>query len=272
MEHSGAVRIDFSKDKGLRPLLKFFAHLFNEQIVREIYPDLFFEWVGIDAMSEKDKIELTTKKMQNGTLTVNEVRAMDDLDPIKANWANAPVNPTLMQVYVADLNYQREQEAQEKAQAAGGGAPGGMPGMPPGAPGMPPGAPGGAPEGAPGMPPGAPGMPPGGGPQAPGEEPGGTPGALPELPMDFPPGGVKPTEMPGEGAGAPKEMREPSPEDTGVEMPIKKPAPKEKVTGEFEEAREDEKKRGAAKREREHLGMNVYKSQEGDFEVEFELE
>lgn len=111
VEHSGAVRLEYSKDKGLRPLLKFFAHLINDNIVKELYPDLFFEWVGIDAMSEKDKLDLMGKKLSDGIITVNEARALEDLEPIDANWANAPASPALMQVYMADMNHQREQEA-----------------------------------------------------------------------------------------------------------------------------------------------------------------
>ena len=244
----------FSKDKGLRPLLKFFAHLFNEHIVHEIYPDLFFEWVGIDAMSEKDKIELTTKKLTNGILTINEVRAMEDLDPVKANWANAPGNATLMQVYVADMSYQRQKEA-EAAQAAQAALP--QPGMPPG----------GAPGGAPGMPPGGE-MPPGG---APGMPPA-APGAAPAGPEGAQGGAPAAPELPG-GPGGPKELREPRPEEAGIEMPVPTRSKKEKGTGEYEAARENEKKQGAAKREEKHIGMNVNKSQEGDDVVlEFEIE
>lgn len=163
VEHSGAVKLDFSKDKGLRPLLKFLAAIFNDSIVSEIYPDLFFEWVGIDAMSESQKIELTSKKITAGILTVNEARAIEDLDEIKSNWANAPANPTLVQVYMADLNYVREKEAAAE-QASAGGMPGG-----PGAP--PPGGPGAPPPGGPGAPPPAAGGPAGPAAPAPGQPP-----------------------------------------------------------------------------------------------------
>lgn len=227
VEHSGAVKIDFSKDKGLRPLLKFFAHLFNENIVKEIYPDLFFEWVGIDAMSEADKVELTTKKITNGTLTVNEARAMDDMPPIVANWANAPGNATLMQVYVADLTYQREQEAAQKeqeAQMAQMGA------------GMPPAGEEGA-EGAEG---------------AEGEE------APPA--GEQPPGGVEAPALPGSDGEAPVDQREPNPADLGIEMPIDTTSKKDETSQENVADREAAKKKKAQKREKDVHGVSVNKS------------
>jgi hypothetical protein len=216
VEHSGAVRIDFSKDKGLRPLLKFMAHVFNEYIVSAIYPDLFFEWVGIDQMSEKDKVELTSKKLQSGMLTVNEVRALEDLEPIKANWANAPASPALLQVYMADLNFQREKEKSEQA----------------------------------------------GNDQLAGQGPGGLPA----------PGGAQAPELPGADGEAPVAQREPSPGDNGVQMPLPTTAKKEQNNGEFQQAREDERKNGAAKRELDHIGMNVNKSQVEEDVVEFVVE
>jgi len=222
VEHSGAVRLDFSKDKGLRPLLKFLAHIFNEYVVKEIYPDLFFEWVGIDAMSERDKVELLGKKLQNGVLTVNEARALEDLEPIRANWANAPASATLAQVYMADLNYQREQEKADQAAEQQMSGLGGQPEMPPGQGG----------------------------------------GQPPEQ-------GGQPPMLPGGGKDAPKELREPTPGQNGVEMPLPTVAKKETTNGGFQEARENEKKMGARKRERDHIGMNVTKSQDGEEVVEF---
>jgi hypothetical protein len=241
VEHSGATKFDFSKDKGLRPLLKFFAHIFNEQIVQEIYPDLFFEWVGIDSMSEKDKIELVTKKLQNGMLTVNEVRALSDEEAIDENWANAPASPALLQVYMADLNYQREQEKaqEEKAQAQMAATqpvqlgPDGQPLPTPGQPGQP-GAEGGAPPN-------------------PGAQPGG------EL-------SVKP--------GAQQDIRTATGKDNGVDMPIPETAHKDETTGTFQDARAEEKKMGERRRERHNEGETgvVTKSFEDGDVIEFTID
>jgi hypothetical protein len=236
VEHSGATKFDFSKDKGLRPLLKFLAHTFNEHVVKEIYPDLFFEWVGIDSMSEKDKVELTTKKMQNGLLSVNDARAIEDLEPINENWANAPASPALLQVYMADLNYQREQEKAQKEQAAQEAA------MTAAAP------PGG-------------GVGPDGQPLAPGAE--GDPAApVPGAPA-----------LPGQ-PGGPKELRAATPADNGVKMPIDEHAKKETNTGAFQDARAEEKKSGERRRERINVGETgtITKSFSGDDDViEFEV-
>ncbi len=237
VEHSGATKFDFSKDKGLRPLLKFLAHVFNEHIVKEIYPDLFFEWVGIDSMSEKDKVELTTKKLQNGMLTINEVRAMEDLEPINENWANAPASPALLQVYMADLNYQREKEkaaeaaAQQQAAAQAGPPPGSTVG----------------PDGQPVPPAAVPGQP--GAPGAPGA-------ALPGQP------------------GADKEIRKPTAADNGVDMPLPETAKKDETVGQFQDARAEEKKQGERRRERFAVGETgtVTKSFGDDGVLEIEVE
>lgn len=132
-----------SKDRGLRPLLRFVADSINRNIVWDLDEDYELDFVGLDAKTEEQAIELRLKEVQNYK-TVNEVRQEEDLPPMEhgdiilnATWTG----------YVA--------------QAAGGGAPGG-PGGAPGGPG------GGAP---------VPGMPPGGAPGAAGAQPGQPQGA-----------------------------------------------------------------------------------------------
>lgn len=110
VENSGSVKIDFSKDKGLRPLMKFYAHIINEHIIEPIYDDLYFEWIGADAMQEDKKIDMISKKIQSGLTTVNEARAVEDMPEIKEDWANAPANATLAQIYIRG----KEEKAQKK--------------------------------------------------------------------------------------------------------------------------------------------------------------
>jgi hypothetical protein len=233
VEASGGVKIDFSKDKGLRPLLKFLGSMFND-LVAEMQPDLQFEWVGIDAMSETEKIELTTKKINSGIMTVNEARAIEDMDEIKSNWANAPANSTLIQVYVADMTYQRTKaDAAEQASAAG-------PGMAP-------------PAGGPGQPGAAPGAPPAGGP----------PGA--EAPPD---GGTHPITP--DKSGQAKINRNPSPADNGAPLPLPSKAKKDTASTEFAQAREEEKEGGKELRDEKKSGLKKSVDEDGVIEIVIE--
>ena len=119
-----------SKDRGLRPLLHFISDIFNRYILWPEDDRYEFLFVGLDAKTEEQAVELRLKQVQIKTL--NEVRAEDDLPPVKDG--DIVLNPT----YTGYLG----QKAQQAQMGGAGGAPGGMPG----------GAPGGAPPGgAPGQ-------------------------------------------------------------------------------------------------------------------------
>lgn len=160
-EARGEYKITASQDKGLFPLMQWLAGVINEEIISYIYPDLEFRWVGLRDKSEREALEFQQMEINMGKKTVNEIRAEEDLPQIDADWANAPANPTLVQVFMAKYQADLQTQMMEQQQAAMGGM-GGAPmdpaamgaGAPPGMmPGMPPGAP---PEGAmgqPGMPP-----------------------------------------------------------------------------------------------------------------------
>ena len=104
-----------SKDRGLQPLLRFAQTVINEDILWDIDDDYEFAFVGLDARSESEAIDLRMKELQSYK-TLNEVRAEDDLAPVEDG--DIVMNPTF-------VGYK-----QQKAMAAqgGAGAPGGMPG------------------------------------------------------------------------------------------------------------------------------------------------
>ncbi|EON2339020.1 phage portal protein [Escherichia coli] len=98
-----------SKDKGLRPLLAHFEDLFTDYIVSDFNPDYEFRWTGLDEKTpEQQWTEETT------IMTLNELRKTRNMDEIKEDWGDAPLNPALMQAWMAE--HQPEQP--------------GMPGMP----------------------------------------------------------------------------------------------------------------------------------------------
>ena len=102
-----------SKDRGLKPLLRFFEEHLNRNIVHRIDPGFEIAFVGLDAKSEEQSIELRQKQGQT-MLTVNELRALEDLDPIPGG--DVIMNPTFTGYLL------QSQQAQQ--QGGGGGQPG----------------------------------------------------------------------------------------------------------------------------------------------------
>lgn len=118
-----------SQDRGLRPLLRHVERHLNRSIIWRIDPNFVFEFVGVDAKTEAEAIDLRLKELQTYK-TLNEVRAAEQLPPVK--YGDIVPNPS----YIGYRN-QKDMMAQQQAQmgAMGGG------GMPPG--GQPPGEEGG---------------------------------------------------------------------------------------------------------------------------------
>lgn len=131
-----------SRDRGLQPLLRFYSNWLTRSIIKKMHPDFMLEFVGLDAQTEAQAMELRTKEAQTYK-TLNEIRSDQDMKPLDDG--DVVLNPT----YIAYVN----QKAMQQQQGAAGGAPGGMPmpGMPPQGGGQP-GA-GGTPGAQPGMPP-----------------------------------------------------------------------------------------------------------------------
>lgn len=102
-----------SKDKGLRPLLSHFEDLFSDYIVSEFSDKYVFRWSGLD---EKDEKQLWEE--EKTLLTLNEARKARNWDEIKEDWGNAPLNQTLMQVYMAEK--QQDAMAQQGMPLPGG--------------------------------------------------------------------------------------------------------------------------------------------------------
>jgi hypothetical protein len=117
-EASNENRIKFSKDKGLRPLLRFQAKKM-QKILDQIDDHFMFEFVGLDELSEQEKLEKSRTEMETFK-TVNEVRAEQDMPPLENG--DVPANPTYIQwtqikMQEAQQQQQAEMEAQQQQQA-----------------------------------------------------------------------------------------------------------------------------------------------------------
>ena len=92
-EASNESRLKYSKDKGLRPLLKFNEAKINRMIVSQLNPNFKFEFVGIDSES---KAEYQKRVLDEVThyKTINEVRKEQNLEPIDGG--DIVLNPTFV--------------------------------------------------------------------------------------------------------------------------------------------------------------------------------
>jgi hypothetical protein len=97
-----------SKDKGLEPLLRFLEDIINKYIVTQFGDKYTFRFVGGDAKTELEIINILTQKANVG-LTINDVRAELGYGPIEGG------DVTLAGVHVQRLG-QLMQEEQMKMQ------------------------------------------------------------------------------------------------------------------------------------------------------------
>ena len=86
-------KIVMSKELGLRPLLRAIESWLNRYVVNQIDPDLMFRFKGFDQVSESQKLDADIKSVK-AFRTVNEVRAMYDLEPLEDDIANMILDPT----------------------------------------------------------------------------------------------------------------------------------------------------------------------------------
>lgn len=94
-EGNNEARLKYSKDKGLRPLLRFLERKINKYIIKRNFPEWEFDFVGLDAMTEKEELELDKMKVETyeGYRELRKRKGLNpDLDP-----EDALLNPQYMQ-------------------------------------------------------------------------------------------------------------------------------------------------------------------------------
>lgn len=117
-ESSQEWKLKASRDRGLKPLLRFIAGLINEHIIDKIDDHFVFEFAGLDELTEQEKHEMMREQI-GSYLTLNEGRRTLDLPDIPGDVGNFPLNPVLIQLMqFLDQKQQKEQEMQQQAQAA----------------------------------------------------------------------------------------------------------------------------------------------------------
>lgn len=113
-----AEKLAASKDSGLRPVLSYFENLFTDFIISDFSDKYVFRWTGLDPQDAEKKHEI--RKLVS---TVNEMRGQEGMDPIDGLMGDAPTNPALMQVYMAENAPQPEEDFGTPSSATAGGPP-----------------------------------------------------------------------------------------------------------------------------------------------------
>lgn len=108
-------RILASKERGLRPLLRSVERWLNSHIVQCMYPEYRLEFVGFDAKSEDAKLEFDVKTVK-AFRTINEVRAMYDMEPLDTPVADMILDPTYINT-AWQMSMQEEGEEGEEGGA-----------------------------------------------------------------------------------------------------------------------------------------------------------
>jgi len=112
-ETNNSSRLEFSKDKGLRPLLNGYQHMLNKFIVNRLDPDYELVFEGIDAEDADKQLQRDIQILQN-YMTLNEIRRKNGLDDIKGPEGDMILNPIIAQ--------QRMMEQQQQMGQMNGGA------------------------------------------------------------------------------------------------------------------------------------------------------
>ncbi len=95
-EASNKEKITESKERGLRPLLRFIARQINQNIIWPINENFEFDFVGLDAKTQDELAELNKKRVST-SMTVDEIRAEDDKPPLPDGKGECILDPNWMQ-------------------------------------------------------------------------------------------------------------------------------------------------------------------------------
>jgi hypothetical protein len=114
-ESSSEWKLKASRDRGLKPLLRFFAKIINKHIIDKIDDHFMLEFVGLDELSEDEKHAMLTEQLA-AYMTLNEVRRKLDLPDLPNG--DVPLNPTYLEA--CRLANEQEQMEQQGGMEEGG--------------------------------------------------------------------------------------------------------------------------------------------------------
>lgn len=119
-ESNNAQKLSASKDKGLKPLLKFIELKINQSLIWPRDEDFEFKFCGLDALSQAEQADLNTKLVKT-VKTVNEARAEEDMAPLPNGLGDIILDPVYMQHLTLAQSTQQNNDAAQAAADAGMG-------------------------------------------------------------------------------------------------------------------------------------------------------
>jgi len=128
-ESSQEWKLKASRDRGLKPLLRFIAKQINQNIISKIDDHFVFDFVGLDELTEQEKHELRQEQVAS-YMTLNEIRRAEDLPDIPDG--DVILNPTYLQnrqvnMQIEQQKMQMEQQDAQMNQEGGAPPPAGQP-------------------------------------------------------------------------------------------------------------------------------------------------
>lgn len=97
-ESGGKAKLTESKERGLRPLLRFLASIINRWIVWPISSEFEFEFQGLDQMTPKELADLNTQRVRTVSM-IDEVRAENDQPPLPDGMGQLVLDPNWIALY-----------------------------------------------------------------------------------------------------------------------------------------------------------------------------
>lgn len=114
-ESSSEWKLKASRDKGLKPLLKFLSKLINKNIIDKIDDHFTLEFVGLDEMGEQDKHNMMVEQISS-YMTLNEARRQLDFPDLPGG--DIPMNPTYLQMMKMKQDAEQADKQMQQDQAA----------------------------------------------------------------------------------------------------------------------------------------------------------
>lgn len=123
-QSSGASRVEYSREKGLRPLLRAIESWLNKWVITQKFPGYRLRFVGLDYEAERKKIEDLMK--QTKVLSLNEIRSRMGYTPItlemerSSAFADLPADAQYIHGVVSNRQHSFIAEMAERGFDAGG--------------------------------------------------------------------------------------------------------------------------------------------------------
>lgn len=108
-------RIQTSRDRGLASMLSFIEQHLNK-VIRKVTKKYRFRFVGLEREDEQKREEIRAKQLQVWR-SVDEIRKEEGEDPYDEDWSKMPMNPQIVQVFLAEK--QAKQQAEMSQQGGG---------------------------------------------------------------------------------------------------------------------------------------------------------